>query len=178
MKKIWMGFVIAAMVCTFAGTTVNAENTFGFNLGAAVPTGDFADAYENGFSAGAIANLDTASPIVDISLGINYSSFEGKTYYIYYGNEYKYDSTDLITIFVGPKFGKDKGFYFLPAIALNINEGDYRGGFDWGAGYLVPMGSGKTRVDIGVKYSLLNIIGNEDGEDTLGMFVFSVGINF
>jgi hypothetical protein len=84
----------------------------------------------------------------------------------------------LISIFAGPQIGKEKGIYFLPAITANFDEGESRFGLDIGGGYLTPLGSGNTKLNISAKYSLVNLIGKEEGERASNVIRILASVNF
>ena len=163
MKK----FFVVLVICVLFTATVGAKPNFGINVGAAIPTGDFADYYENGFTIGGDAIINRSGP-VDVAFGLNFTNLSAE-----YG-----DSEALVSAYLGPKFGKETGLYFLPAVAANINDGDARMGVDLGTGVLFPVGSGNKKLNISFKFSVLNLVGKEDNEDTLNMFRIGAGIFF
>jgi hypothetical protein len=181
MKKYRKALFIAGMIFALAGRYAGAENTFGINAGQVIPTEDLEDFYDDGVRFEILANLDTPSPLVDVSFGFSYTNLPGRTFHYYYDDHYyayDYESSDLFSIFLGPKFGKGKGLYFIPDMAVNFDEHDTRFGIDMGIGYLIPMDFKKTCIDISARYSVLNLIGQEDGEDSLEMVILSAGILF
>lgn len=184
MKKILITLVIAFLM--FNVIYAEAKTSFGINSGVAIPTGNTADTHKMGFGFGAVVNFATSSPIVGVTLGASYIRLSGKTETIshsgpIYSFSYtiEYESADLFSIFVGPQIGKERGFYFLPAITANFDDGgESRFGLDVGGGILVPLGSGNTKLNISATYSLLNLIGKEEGEDSANVIRILAGINF
>ena len=170
MKKLLLLITLSLTLICYA----KADTDFGLNVGAAIPTATLADAYEAGINIGAVCLFDTSSSIVDVALGTDIAWLSEKSGY--------YSSSDsgsvLFSIYSGPKFGKETGLYFLPAIAANVNDGDARIGVDLGGGILIPGASERLKVNINAKFSVLNLIGKEDGEDTLDLVKISIGLIF
>jgi hypothetical protein len=78
---------------------------------------------------------------------------------------------------VGPKFGRETGAYFLPAVSLNVMD-EVRFGIDIGGGALIPLGSGPAKFNIGAKYSIGNILGGSENESTVSGIRIMVGVVF
>ena len=150
-----------------------SKNSFGLNFGLAIPTGDMSNTNNMGIDFSAAIKIVTSNPSVGATLGASYISLSGKT-----KTGIIYNSKNLISIFAGPQIGKEKGPYFLPAITANFSEGDSRIGLDIGGGYLVPLKVGNTKLNVGAKYSIVNLIKEDEGEDLFNVIRILAGINF
>ena len=155
------------VVVGFGIHSVFIKKNFGINAGLAIPSGSLGDTQKMGFEFGGIARIATGSPSIMVSVGATYMMFPGKTDLV--------DFT-LFQVFVGPQFGKEKGAYLLPAIAGNFSENWICLGLDIGAGVLLPISIDNTKFDIGVKYSLMNIIRREQGKGSANAIRLRVGV--
>lgn len=183
MKKFFILIAILTVLSnlSFAQSTIN----LGINGVLAIPTGEISENYKTGFGAGVLILIPTSNPTISVTLGAAYESYPGKTVTEtssgpgwYEKTTTEYAATSLISIFIGPKIGQKKGPYFLPAISVNLNEGEIRFGLDIGGGFLIPMGAGKTKFNLGAKYSLINLIGKEENEKSAGGFRIFAGLVF
>ena len=151
---------------------------FGLEAGLVVPTGSTSVKYGTGYGAGAFAIIPTSSTIVSIIAGADYLNMPGttKTEQISIGiTTTIYDDLQIGSIYAGPKFGKEDGIYFLPAISFNFST-EIRFGFNLGGGYLLPLKS--IKLHLGARYGILNVIGKDDDEDSeAGIGIFA-GIVF
>lgn len=184
MKKSLVLFVITILGLSNFVYSQN-KSSFGINGGLAIPTGKLSDSQELGFQFGGIGRIVTGSPTVMVAIGASYTMLSGKKedVTLYAGpstfvGTIEYESFKPFNVFVGPQFGKEKGIYFLPAITGNFEEDWTRFGIDIGAGALIPVGTGKTKVDLSVKFSLMNLIGKEEGEESASVFRILAGLTF
>ena len=147
------------------------KDSFGINGGLAIPIGELAECVEPGFQFGGVARIATRSPSLMVAFGANYAIFSGKKEHFRV-----YNSLKILNIFVGPQFGKEKGVYFLPAITGNFEEDWALFGIDIGAGaLLLNSETGKTKLDLSVKFSLINPLG-EGG--SISIFRILAGLTF
>jgi opacity protein-like surface antigen len=173
MKKIYSVFIILFL---FAGL-INAQSkiALGFNGGAGIPTGDFADGFDLGWGGNALF-VYHISPNADFTGSAGYVTWSGK------------DSIDAtyssIPVLLGFKylFGKGKvhgygsaelGVHFttLDLPEVDLGEGETFGGkesnayFGWalGAGLLYNI-SEKIDLDFSAKYNMI-LVGEENSYD-------------
>ncbi|MGH7454052.1 MAG: TonB-dependent receptor domain-containing protein, partial [bacterium] len=145
------------------------------NAGLAIPTGELADTHEMGFEFGGSGYVATNNPYIMAVLGASYTTFPGKTNS---GAGLTLPSFNPFKVFLGTQFGREKGFYFLPAATANFEEDFSRFGLDIGAGFLLPIGAGNTKLDLGTKFSMINLLGKENGEKTVNALRLGVGVAF
>lgn len=177
--------LLSIAVLLLLGNMIFAQSkiSFGINADVAIPTGEFSNNYKVGFGGGFLALIKTSSPNLGVVLGASYENFPGKT--VTETNSgpgwwetvtTTYLATNLVSFYAGSQIGKEKGPYFLPAISLNVNEGETRFGLDIGAGFLAPLGTGKTKLNVGSKYSIINLVGKQEGEETASGIRIFLGI--
>lgn len=171
--------IVTALLAIFLVSNVfyaQSKTEFGIDAGLVLPTGDLSDLQSAGFNLGFGAKFRTKSPTTAIALGLNYSKLSGET--INLGSvRVEVESADILSFYGGPRFGKENGFYFLPAAALNFIDGETRVGLDLGTGFLVPINK-ITKFNIGVQFNMTNIIGKDDGEISFNVFKIVAGIHF
>jgi hypothetical protein len=182
------------LVLGFSGILLSqSKPRFGVNIGVAIPTGDAKDAYKTGFQIGGIVRVPTTNPVIAFAGGAYVTFCTGKTVtetetWTESGPgwwstttatwTYKYDDAKPFTVFAGAQFGKEIGYYFLPAVTANFREDWTRFGMDIGAGCQVPVGEKDMKADFSAKYSVLNIIGKEKGEIAINGIRIIIGLNF
>lgn len=158
---------------------------FGLEGGLAVPTGSTSNKYGVGFGAGAFAIITTSSTTVSVVIGADYLNMPGKTKTEYeegsgpghisggITTKTTYYGLQVGSFYAGPKFGKEDGAYFLPAISLNFSS-ETSFGFYLGGGVLIPLES--IKLHLGARYGILNFIGKDKNEDSEGGIAIVVGI--
>lgn len=173
MKKL----VTTLLVLFLMGNLFYAQSKteFGFTAGLAIPTGDIADFHNTGFDLGFSAKFPT-SESMGIVAGFNYASLSGEEINLGFA-KVEVENADIISLYAGTQFGKEKGIYFLPALALNFIDDNTRVGIDLGTGFLIPVGEG-AKLNIGIKFNMTNLIGKDDGENAVNVFKIIAGINF
>jgi hypothetical protein len=134
------------------------KSRFGINAELGIPTGGVADRFRLGFGFSLNGRLAFDSSRIMLSLGADYVFFPGKT--SSFG--YSYDNLNFISAFLGPQFVTKTGLYFLPAITVNYADGGIQEGADVGIGALLPIGSKRTKIDVGCKFSMTNVIKKQD----------------
>lgn len=142
---------------------------FTFTAGLAVPTGRLSKTQKIGFEVGGMARISTGIPAVRIAVGASYIMFCGKS---------EWADFKPFELFVGPHFGKEKGAYFSPAITGSFDKYGNGIGLDLGAGVLVPISKDNARLDLGVRYSLMNMIAKEQGARSASAFRLRMGVTF
>jgi hypothetical protein len=145
------------------------KKIFTLTTGLAIPTGRLGKTQKTGFEVGGTARISTGISAVRVAVGASYIMFSSKS-----------DEADFkpFQLFIGPEFGKETGAYLLPAVTVNLEE-DWNGiGLDLGTGVLVPIGTDSTRLDIGVRYSLMTMIGKQEGARPANAFRLRVGVTF
>lgn len=182
MKNIAALFI----VIFFSGSAGFAQSKvdIGINGHLGIPVGEMANRLDMGFGGGLWFVIPVSSPMVGIAMGASYESYPGKNVTTTSSGSWGYESTTTIygttglgSIFAGPKIGKENGPYFLPAISMNIQT-EVRFGIDIGGGFLVPFGPGMTKLNVGAKYSMINLIGTNDGEISASGIRIVAGIVF
>lgn len=184
MKKIYSVLIV---IFLFAGL-INAQSkiALGFNGGAGIPTGDFADGFDLGWGGNALF-VYHISPNADFTGSAGYITWSGK------------DSIDAtyssIPVLIGARylFGKDKfhgygsaelGAHFvtLDTPEYQIAEGETLGGsktdtyFGWGigAGLLYNINE-KIDLDFSAKYNMI-LVGEENSYDQKSTSVDYFGV--
>ncbi len=180
MKKIAMTLVIGFLISNV--TLVQAKTSFGINGGLSFPAGEMNEIANGGLGFGTVFIIPTSIPITGLTFGANFFYLSGKTISRYspysdYYSSYEYEPVKVFSVFVGPQFGKEKGPYFVPAINGNIYDGRFRSGFDVGLGFIKPLASGRTKLNLCFKTSLLNLSKN-DHEIRAYLVRILAGLNF
>ena len=183
MKSISVLTIIVLLVNPSWG---QSKTSFGINANLALPVGKTSDKYGLGYGVGGLVKIPTSSPTVSILAGADYLNLPGKTttetetislpgYYSSTTTTTTYADLQLISIFAGPKIGKEDGPYFLPAVAANYAE-EFRLGVYLGGGVLFPLKS--VKLHLGLRYGVLNIIGQDDDEELESGISISAGLVF
>jgi|GEM_PF-6795641 len=182
MKKLVITLIIALSVCPvlYAQTTV----IFGAIGGPAIPVDTFSDSHSTGYDVGALVKIESGDSCVYTVLGLDYLAFSGKTISVE-GVHIKYKPVDFTSFYFGPQIGKSVGPYFLPALTVSVSEGgfrfrrgDYRFGYDVGAGYVRSLGMGKLKAEAGAKYSFVNVLEKEPGETSRKIIRIFLGVSY
>jgi hypothetical protein len=158
-----------------------SKSNFGINTGIADRVGKLSSDYKPGCHFGFIGRISVQSPIVMIAGGIIYSHLPGSTKTFSgpgFSSTTTHDNLNLISVFVGPQFGKEDGFYFLPSICGNFYEGNTRFGLNIGLGELYPVGTKSAKFDCGGKFSIINLIGKDKDEVAANMISIYIGLVF
>jgi hypothetical protein len=178
MKSV-ITIVVVLMIMVSVGFAQSKVDV-GINAHLGIPMGDMSDRYDMGFGGGLVVMIPLSSTTTAITIGGSYESYGGKSQTTSgpgWWETTTYHAMGIVSFFVGPKFGKETGAYFLPAVSLNVMD-EVRFGIDIGGGALIPVGSGPAKLNIGAKYSIANLIGGNEGELTVGGIRIVVGIVF
>jgi hypothetical protein len=178
-RTVYMSLIVVMLSTGIAFGQSNLR--IGVNAGVGIPTGDVADFLKTGFTLGGTVLFPTSNPNVGILAGASYLRLPGKTISESFGGStftLEVSSSNLVSIFAGPKVGKEKGAYFLPAVSGNFDDGESRFGLDLGGGFLMPIGTGTKMFDISGKFSLTNLVGKQEGESSSNVIRILAGIIF
>ena len=175
MKKLVISVILMSCLCSQAYS--RDGNSIGIRGGLAVPFGDLTSVSGPGVHFGIIARMALSSPNFRFALGGGVTFLSSKWQAYPFGGSYQTDYNP-ISLFAGLHIGKEKGAYFLPAVAMNASDDGTRIGFDMSVGILEPVSDGGWCADLGMKLSLLNLVMKETDEETNALFTAYVGLAF
>ena len=175
MKKLIIWIIV--MPCLSSAAHSQNRSSFGINGGMALPVGALSSSCGPGVHFGIIARVPTSNPNLRFAMGGGISILSGKWQAYPLGGSYETDYKP-VSFFAGIQIDEEKGAYFLPSVALNASDDGARIGFDLRIGGLVPINDGDWCFDLGVKFSLMNLIMKESGEENNVLLLFFGGLAF
>jgi len=158
--------------------------SLGVNAGLAIPVADLSDTQKFGFEFGGICCISTKISFVKSVVGCRYTIFPGRTKTnnvdgINNSFTHMVDHNDFnpFTILLGPQIEINDFTYFLLAITSNYEE-EWRLGLDIELSESYPIGMSNILINIGTKFSYMNIAGKEKGEGSVNAFRMVIGVYF
>ena len=170
MKASFFHVVLGLLLINGAIYSQSIHN-FGPVINFSFPTEELSHTHEIGYELGAEINLDLGSPRSLLHIAAYFNYFEGKVVSVRdtlpNGDEDIHNERlpdfDMLKFVIGGKFYNESGFFIKPAVTYTIDTGYKRIGGEFGAGYGLDF-FGISKLELGVKLAVINILGKKDGE--------------